>query len=804
MRKIWILLTVLCCVCTVNASKQWNLQGDTYTVDTLYHAKVGPGTTQTSLKVTGPVSLRVFYTTTNLDNEYVDVKQIKAGDKLAGLATVSSMAKNKSKDGEQYFVGINADFFGNSKPIGSTVVNKEVYYTVPGRTQWAIDASKNIYLGDMTFGGTVKKSDGTSYSITAVNYTRGENNLIIYTPRFGSDTGTNQYGSEVVLIPSDNGGILTSGETQKMKVSGSVATEGSMTIPAGAVVLSGHGNAKTFVDTFVEGEEVEVTTVVKMPDGTEITPLQIASGCPMILSNGVVLDNDHMLEATPNRHPRTAVGYDETGKNFVMLIVDGRSTISAGAYPKVLADIMREVGCVEAMNFDGGGSSTLYVQNIGIRNQPSDGSERTVTNGVYLVANSPADKEIASIEFVDFKKILPKYGYYAPKFYGYNKYGVLVDNDLQGVTLSCPAELGEVVENGGVLYASGSGTHALVASYNGTTASLVVTIEDIAEPKFRDAQVLLDSFKEYKVDTYGVADNEEVALYNNAFKWEIEDGTIASVDENGVINGLKDGTTVVKGTIAGITKEITVIVEIPTVHYQSVEKGLDVSTWTMTNSNIENDVLSAFGTDGFAIDYTTTSARSVNIGLAKDVQSWSRPDSLLIDINPNTATIKTLYLFFTDYRNPETQLKYELKPSFTSSAVNRVLVSMSEIVDLDDLSSYPLELDSISIVPGNAKGTTHRIEISKFAWVYNAVPAGESSLDKVKSDITGRLLLTPNPVLSGTVVKMNVTEPVKYTVSALNGAIVKTGEGAEISTEGLVPGVYIVNANAMASKLIVK
>ena len=61
------------------------------------------------------------------------------------------------------------------------------------------------------------------------------------------------------------------------------------------------------------------------------------------------------------------------------------------------------------MNFDGGGSSTLYVQNLGVRNVPSEGTERTVTNGVYLVSKTPTDKEIAEIAFVDYAKVLPKY-----------------------------------------------------------------------------------------------------------------------------------------------------------------------------------------------------------------------------------------------------------------------------------------------------------------------------------------------------------------------------------------------------------
>lgn len=807
MKKTILLLLFLMIVTFVTTAKgTWTLQGESYEVDTLYHAKVGPGTTQTSLKVVGPVQLRVFYTTTDMTNKNLDVKHVMANDKLAGLATVSSMAKSKSKEGAQYFVGINADFFANNKPVGSAVVDKEVYYAVPWRTQWAIDADRKIHLGDMTFGGSVRKADGTSYPITTVNYDRNEDNLTIYTPRFGNSTNTNQYGTEVVLVPMETDGIITSGETKKWRVQGTPATAGNMTIPTRAVVLSGHGKGSSFVATLTDGEEVEVETIVKKPNGKSITPVQLASGCPMILSNGIVLDNDHLLEATPNRHPRTAVGYDATRTKFVMLVVDGRSNISAGAYPKVLADIMREVGCMEAMNFDGGGSSTLYVQNLGVRNVPCDGSERTVTNGVYLVANTPTDTEITEIRFVDWAKELPKYGYYKPKFYGYNKYGVLVDTDLQGVELSCPEGLGEIVEEGMSLYGAGSGCHILTANYNGIITSIVVTINETVSPVFRHKKILLDSYHDYKIDVFGTVKDTDEPLYNKAITWESDDETIAVVDENGVVKGLKNGNTVINGTIGEYTEKIEIVVEIPETHYRSVDSS--IVSWRFSGSNVENHVLSSFGTDGFALDYTTTNARKVSLDMAKSVKSWGRPDSLCIDINPTTATIKTIYMFFTDYRKPDTQLIYEMKPAFVENSVNKVLIPMQEILDIKDMSSYPLTIDSISFVPGNPKGTSHRIEVSKFAWVYSSVPMDQSGVEELFKDSGKEMLLTPNPVESGETVKISTHETIDYSVYSIGGNVIRQGKGKEIDTGGMSCGVYIVIIQTAegkkASKLIVK
>ena len=58
----------------------WTLQGNEYTVDTLQHVKIGPATTYTSLQLSGAKKLMVFYTTTDLNNQKVDVRTVKASN----------------------------------------------------------------------------------------------------------------------------------------------------------------------------------------------------------------------------------------------------------------------------------------------------------------------------------------------------------------------------------------------------------------------------------------------------------------------------------------------------------------------------------------------------------------------------------------------------------------------------------------------------------------------------------------------------------------------------------------------------
>ena len=80
-------------------------------------------------------------------------------------------------------------------------------------------------------------------------------------------------------------------------------------------------------------------------------------------------------------HPRTAAGYTKDGK-LILLVVDGRQKESRGVSLQELATLMAELGCVEALNLDGGGSSTIVVNGVRL-NRPAGGdAEREVMSAL--------------------------------------------------------------------------------------------------------------------------------------------------------------------------------------------------------------------------------------------------------------------------------------------------------------------------------------------------------------------------------------------------------------------------------------
>ncbi|MDX9883332.1 MAG: phosphodiester glycosidase family protein [Prolixibacteraceae bacterium] len=94
-----------------------------------------------------------------------------------------------------------------------------------------------------------------------------------------------------------------------------------------------------------------------------------------------------------DRHPRTAIGKRPDG-TIILLVVDGRHAEANGMSMKELQQTLRWIGCTDAINLDGGGSSTLYIKgqpDNGVVNYPTDNKqfdhygEREVANAILVI-----------------------------------------------------------------------------------------------------------------------------------------------------------------------------------------------------------------------------------------------------------------------------------------------------------------------------------------------------------------------------------------------------------------------------------
>lgn len=109
-------------------------------------------------------------------------------------------------------------------------------------------------------------------------------------------------------------------------------------------------------------------------------------GGPNLVSSGasdVTLTGEGFDSSYASKNPRTAVGFTSSNQ-LLMVTIDGRTSAGVGMTLSELASYMINLGCIEAMNLDGGGSTTAWSSANGVLNTPSDGTQRSVTSALAV------------------------------------------------------------------------------------------------------------------------------------------------------------------------------------------------------------------------------------------------------------------------------------------------------------------------------------------------------------------------------------------------------------------------------------
>lgn len=241
-------------------------------------------------------------------------------------------------------------------------------------------------------------ASGTSYAISGINTAPASNEICIFTPQNGLTTGTSasapvtevvvQLTSPNIVSPSPSG---VAGYVKEVKT-----VYGSTTIPFDCVVLSAKGVIASKLRTSsIIGAQVNITTSIDSyeTDGTTSIGSTWANAIMGISGSQVVLEHE-VVKSYPSvtlmtdRHPRTAVAFNDTYVFFV--VCDGRHTgVSQGMTGVELGTFCRDtLGATDALNLDGGGSSTMVV-NGSVKNICSDGSPRAVANALIMANVKP-------------------------------------------------------------------------------------------------------------------------------------------------------------------------------------------------------------------------------------------------------------------------------------------------------------------------------------------------------------------------------------------------------------------------------
>jgi exopolysaccharide biosynthesis protein len=336
-------------------------------------------------ELTGPW----FINALRIDLDRTTLKIVHALDEGVGLETVTSISTRHGAA-----AATNGGYFRTTgtyrgEPTGLLLVDGKLMSEPSNdRVGVGLISTKNsteVIFGRLRFFGEIS-AGGRKHAVQGLNRPLSPDELIVFTPEFHRTSLTNPDGIEVVV--------------RRNRVLSVTDHKGSSKVPADGYVISAVGKARQWVmGTLRKGSKVTFTWrlhPLESKSGHQeenwLRAYSIVGGGPQLIKAGKVDITDREEKMSPtfrsDRHPRTAIASLASGK-LLLITVDGRQPgVSVGMSLNMLADLLLELGAVEAINLDGGGSTAMVVHNK-LVNRPSDQTGERPVSDAILVFSKP-------------------------------------------------------------------------------------------------------------------------------------------------------------------------------------------------------------------------------------------------------------------------------------------------------------------------------------------------------------------------------------------------------------------------------
>lgn len=294
-----------------------------------------------------------------------------AQDHLLERETLSSIAQRKGA-----LFGMNAGFFtSDGIPIGLLMIDGKVLREPQeGWFVCGFTPQGEMVVGELLFKAELIVPGGYSFPISGINRKNRGEEIVIYTPEFGLQT-PEQSGVECILRGKK---VFRTGETR-----------GKTSIEPGSIILQGRGRgASWMLENLKPGEEVNLKITLTPRSGNAEAWKKVnymISGGPLLFQKREKGPfGEFRKEILEKKHPRTVVGKTSRGE-ILFLVVDGRNPHhSQGLTINQLVDFLGKYQVTDALNLDGGGSATFYLQGK-VLNFPSDPrGERKISTALLL------------------------------------------------------------------------------------------------------------------------------------------------------------------------------------------------------------------------------------------------------------------------------------------------------------------------------------------------------------------------------------------------------------------------------------
>ena len=709
---------------------QANLDSTTnyvYVIDTLESYQVGPGIIYTRFDITNHQNVKrhCYIYEVDLTNQYNQVEEshhtsIGNTERMAdahkrldapGHRSIGSVNCNfwivSTQDEGQYngLTGVACTGQVRNGKIGANITNWNIGHGNPdpefGRKQdigyLMIDTDKKAHIDQFSWDAHLAIGD-QAMPISEVNRNRSnpsDNEVVM----FNSDMGTKstltkedinkRLGTDLPMIE------LVVKLEQDWAINQHLFAEvvsinytGGTKIEDGYAVFRGRGTGKTFLETAKVGDRVQfIIGMYESLSGERPNIMQLSAGNCYVMREGKLTNRNWNEDYNNKNYPRTGFGVSKDHNTLWMMVME-----MPGMYTHEMASILRHFGAWEAAGADGGGSAQFNLGGT-IINPTTEGVPRAVGNSIFLFSTAPDDNTVVDMHTTSTFLRLPKYAAIKPDFLGYNQYGMLVEKNLSGVKLSCDPSAGYITESGHFVCL---GDGVLTATYDKATLQIQISLVDEANPALRLDSVLISNKLPYVIEVNGVVDNKTFAILPSSIDWSIGDNTICSIDEDGVLHGLKNGSTIVSGKLGETNLQLYVQVQTVDQDILLWEDMIDLhNRWTFKASNSAWKTEMKTNSEGTACLYMNyNGGRVAQLSLTADTLLYATPKQLEMRFTPQGDLINRIDLGFITYNNIEANYAcVELTPDQPMS-INIDIDSLFNVTN--DMAIFPIKLKNIS------------------------------------------------------------------------------------------------------------
>jgi len=323
----------------------------------------------------------------DLTSPYVTV-----GPALAGGVLTSPAKATEITEAAGLVAAINGDFFDagvTGAPLSLLIADGQLVRSPrndPDFASMAIAGETGI-LGSWSWSGQLIGPGGLKIPISAVNEVSvPANGAVLYTGHWSWLRNPPTNGVTCIAIRD---GVVQSRIAGWPRPAPSSTSE-----ELGLIYLAARGSAATSAASLSVGDAVEISGQLR-PDAENI--IAAFSGKPVLLRDGVIASDlwKHTGIQSLFAAPRSAAGLTQDSRTLLLVVADGRQSMARGLTLSELAELMRSLGAWNALNLDGGGSSSAVVRDpfsgeIVLANRPSGASQRPVPYVVGVQALPPA------------------------------------------------------------------------------------------------------------------------------------------------------------------------------------------------------------------------------------------------------------------------------------------------------------------------------------------------------------------------------------------------------------------------------